>query len=145
MKRFDEDFEHGPLKLRPIVSNHNSASEKLAKLLVKILREILHHIPAHLDSRDDFQSRIPKRLENHQYFGSLDVRNLYGSIPLNDQYNVPSVFSSVTRFFATHHQETQFEGMIADDFNSLLILCLTSDSIYFKKNSQTNMWHTYGQ
>jgi len=132
-----KDHKSGILKLRPIVSNIDSAAEKLSKLLVKVLTPLLDHIPAYIDSRESLLQNLPSSLRQDQYFGSLDVVNLYGSIPLRAADSIPSVFDIVTNFFNEHNEETIFCGMKSEDFKTLLELGLLSDTICL--NAKTYM------
>ena len=73
----------------------------------------------------------------HERFGSLDVVNLYGSIPLVGEGNVYDVVSA---YFDSNRHQTVFDAMTGADFVELLHLALDSDyinidgSIYRQKN-----------
>ena len=63
-------------------------------------------------------------------FCSLDVCNLYGSIPLEDLNDkTPSVFTVAKRFFHQYKRDCELSSLSEDDFESLIRLCLSSDRI----------------
>jgi len=125
-----KDHKPGNLKCRPIVSNKGSASENLCIWLVKELKPLLDYIPAHLKSTAEFISLLPTTLPENTEFGSLDVQNLYGSIPLTDSENSPSIYRIVSQFIYEHRDETVLYVFSIDDVVSLLRLCLDFDSIF---------------
>ena len=70
-------------------------------------------------------------------FCSLDVCNLYGSIPLEDiNPNTPSVFTVAKRFFNKYKNDCELWALSDDDFDTLVRLCLASDTTtrVYKKN-----------
>ena len=55
---------------------------------------------------------------------------MYGSIPLEDiNDKTPSIFTVARRFFSQHKTNTDLESLSDDDFETLLRLCLFSDSV----------------
>ena len=68
---------------------------------------------------------------------SLDVTNLYGSIPINRSNNI---FEIASEFFQKYKKETPISELTKEDFSSLLELCLSSDiiSINGKAHKQVN-------
>ena len=65
-------------------------------------------------------------MKENERFGSLDVVNLYGSIPLTGPDNVYDVLQS---YFADNCHLTAFQDLQLDDFAVLLRLALESDSV----------------
>jgi len=130
-----KDHKDGTLKCRPIVSSIPAASRKLCILLSKVLKPILDYIPTHIKSSADFLSRIPPTIPENSYYGSLDVKNLYGSIPLVTSTNSPSVFDICSSIFMQYNEMTSFSGMERSDFLEILKLCLNFDSIYFEEKT----------
>ena len=61
-------------------------------------------------------------------FASLDVVNLYGSIPIEDGF-FSSALSTVSEFFGEHKAHTCLAELTSDDFCALLKLCLTADTV----------------
>ena len=75
--------------LRPIVSACGGPTEKTSWLLEKILTQLLPFIPAHLRNTEDYLNRLNSQYKDHQLpqnaiVFSMDVVNLYGSIPINE-------------------------------------------------------------
>jgi hypothetical protein len=72
-------------KIRPIVSNVNGPTKKLAWLLSKLLSPLLKNVPAHLENSLELINRIEMiektTKEEFNYPFSLDVVSLYTSIP----------------------------------------------------------------
>jgi len=124
-----KDHKQGPLKGRPIISTTNSAIKGVAKLINTILTPLLKpHVPAHLESTQDFKETIDNTtINNNQYFYSLDVTNLYGSIPINDEENTTGLITVVTKFFEQHQSASTMPGLSSSDFQCLLKICLTED------------------
>lgn len=73
------------IKIRPIVSNVNGPTRKLAWLMTNILTPTLKNIPAHLERSSDLLQTLidlpQQRKETYTYPFSLDVVSLYTSIP----------------------------------------------------------------
>jgi len=130
-----KDHKDGALKFRPIVSSFNAASRKLSICMAKVLKPLLALIPAHLESTKQFLEVLPNSLPQDSYFGSLDVKNLYGSIPLTTSTSTPSVFEVVSSFFSDNNKHTLLSGMHKADFCILLNLCLNFDTIYLNHNT----------
>ena len=62
-------------------------------------------------------------LDDIKGFCSLDVCNLYGSIPLEDlEDGTPGIFTIMKDFFSTHKTATDLQHISDDDFVSLLRL-----------------------
>ena len=115
------------IKGRPIVSASDTPSTSLCKLLGDLIKPLLDFIPAHLKDSNEFV----KRIRNYQWnkddnFGSLDVQNLYGSIPIEGNDNVIDI---VGNFFSQYKIHTEAKDITDCDFQSLLKLCIFSDKI----------------
>jgi hypothetical protein len=133
-----KDHKPGPLKGRPVVAAVDGPSTKLSRQLAGILNKLLHNIPAHLSSSTAFVDSISNLTINPNcQIASLDVSNLYGSIPLSGRDNI---FEIATNFFDQHRQETPIPQVSKEDFQSLLELCLCSDTISIngKPHTQSN-------
>lgn len=78
--------KHFPL--RPIASVHGTPTEKVDWLVSKILNQFLQFVPAHLKNSSDlidcFASIDKTKLNPRQMFLSLDVVQLYPSIPISE-------------------------------------------------------------
>jgi hypothetical protein len=66
-------------------------------------------------------------------FGSLDVTNLYGSIPLEDNNGEPGLITVMTNFFSDHHQSSIYPELHPIDFTQLLRVTLYED-VYAHQN-----------
>ena len=79
-----KDHKEGPLTCRPIISTCDSSVRQLSVLMSNTLNPLIPcHVEAHLPSTTHFISSIQHFTMEPEYtFGSLDVCNLYGSIPL---------------------------------------------------------------
>ena len=90
------------LKGRPIVNSSDAPGTTLCKIMSDIIKPLLRLIPAHLKDSSDFIREIKKhKWEDGDYFGSLDVTYLYGSIPLvgpNNVIDIASDFFEKKRF-----------------------------------------------
>ena len=82
-----KDHKEGELKARTIHAATDTPATRLSKVLSNPLKSILTHVPANLKSTEEFVSFI-STLDNVKSFCSLDVSNLYGSIPLNDRFSL---------------------------------------------------------
>jgi hypothetical protein len=61
---------------------------------------------------------------------SLDVCNLYWSIPLKDiDGDTPSIFTVTRRFFSEYKIDCELHALSNEDFEELVRLCLKSDSV----------------
>ena len=130
-----KDHKKGELKGRPIHAATDTPATRLSTFLVKSLNNILTHVPAHLKNTQEFIDFI-STLDDIKGFCSLDVCNLYGSIPLEDlEDGTPGVFTIMKDFFSTHKTATDLQHLSDDDFVSLLRLCITSDVVLIEGNS----------
>ena len=123
--------EGSELKGRPIHAATDTPATSLSKYLAKSLQELLKHIPAHLKNTDEFINFISNTDSNSvQGFCSLDVCNLYGSIPLTDiDDHTPSIFTVARRFFHQYKADCRLHALSDEDFEELVRLCLTSDRV----------------
>ena len=88
-----KDHKEGELKGRPIHAATDTPATQLSKYLAKELNTLLRYVPAHLRNTTDF-TELLNDLDGSSVCGSLEVCNLYGSIPLAD-YNekTPGIFT----------------------------------------------------
>jgi hypothetical protein len=132
-----KDHKEGEFKGRPIHAATDTPATKLSKFLAKSLQVLLRHVPAHLKNTDefiDFISDIDSELVHG--FCSLDVCNLYGSISLKDiDGDTPSIFTVARHFFSEHKADCELHALSDKDFEELVRLCLTSDSILIGNKS----------
>ena len=125
-----KDHKDGELKGRPIHAATDTPATPLAKYLTKSLNPLLKHIPAHLRNTEDFIEFLSEIDGDVQGFCSLDVCNLYGSIPLEDINNItPGVFTVTKRFFSKYRMECELSPLSGKDLEALVHLCLTSDTV----------------
>ena len=125
-----KDHKDGELKGRPIHAATDTPATSLSKYLTKSLNPLLKHIPAHLKNTEDFIEFLLEIDGDIQGFCSLDVCNLYGSIPLEDINNItPGVFTVVKRFFLKYKTGCELSPLSGKDFEALVRLCLTSDTV----------------
>ena len=77
--------------LRPIVSSCGDPLDKLSWFVQQILTQLLAFIPAHLTNTYEYLMRLtdkfPLKLPPGGIVFSLDVCNLYGSIPVQEGIN----------------------------------------------------------
>ena len=130
LKMLPKDHKDGPLKARPIVAAIDAPATRLSRYLSNILYDLIKvHVGAHIDSTQAFLNVIlPMKLNADHKFASLDIVDLYGSIPVDDDF-FPGVASVVGDFFDAHKTNTPLDTLSKDDFSSLVRLCLTSGLI----------------
>ena len=87
-----KDHKKGELKGRPIHAATDTPATRLLTFLVKSLNNILTHVAAHLKNTQEFIDFI-STLDDIKGFYSLDVCNLYGSIPSKTLKMEPLVYS----------------------------------------------------
>jgi len=138
-----KDHKSGPLKGRPIVAALDGPGVHLARFLSNCLNNLLCNVPAHLMNCDTFLDKIKDIYFQESYsFASLDIVNLYGSIPKQkSQEESFDIFDALRRFFNSHSEDDQFLRKITvDDFLQLIDMALNNDFVLFRKNQykQTN-------
>ena len=116
--------------LRPIVSTCGGPTEKTSWLLERILNQLLDKIPAHLRNTEEYLKRLKDKYPDHQLppnaiVFSIDVVNLYGSIPLTEGV------SAVDEMLKEYKDEIDLCGLSTDDVTSLLTHCLENNTFRF--------------
>jgi hypothetical protein len=112
--------------LRPIASVHNTAVEKLDWLANKILSQLVPFIPAHLPNSDSILTSLQPfmlSMSSNSHFISLDVVNLYPSIPISDG------ISACTQLFIQHKSEINCFGLDSSDLSTMLFHILSNYTI----------------
>jgi len=114
----------------------HSVVRNLAVWLAKILNPLVKQfVPAHIASSQDFIESIKDiHLNNSINFGSLDVTNLYGTIPLEDSDSHCGLISVLGDFWKEHKSHSLFPDLQDEDFISLVRLCLFEDCYYHAGN-----------
>ena len=119
--------------LRPIVSACGDPLDKLSWFLQNILTQILQFIPAHLTNTESYLSRMkslfPAGLPSKSIVFSLDVANLYGSIPIQEGIN------AVMDLIETNLSKVNTYGTTVKDIRCLLTHVLNNNFLRF--DSQT--------
>ena len=111
--------------LRLIVAACGDPLDKLSWFLQLILGQLLQFVHTHLPDSDTFLSRFkqtfPTRLPDNSIVFTMDVWNLYGSIPM--QEGIDSVMMLI------HDNITKIDlfGLSFTDFHSLLTHVLTNN------------------
>ena len=113
-----KDHKEG-VPLRPVISACGGPTEKMSCLLERILKQLLKYVPTHLWDTGDFLSKLGKHSQEQgipkdSIFFSIDVINLYGSIPISE------AIDAVCDTLGAHLQEVDTYGLTADDVRSLL-------------------------
>lgn len=121
----------GPeIKIRPIVSNVQGPTRKIAWLLSTILTPSLKYISAHLQDSNELIDKL-RNLSNEEkrqftYPISLDVVSLYTSIPPDD------AIDAALNFITNHNVKTY--GLNIDHLRKLMILI--TKNMYLEFNEQ---------
>ena len=115
------------VKIRPIVSNVNCPTTKISWLLDKALKPLLDSVEAHTESTNDLikrlTSRSPEVKEKYTYPFSLDVVNLFTSIP---QEGIVSVIKDLL-----DQQSYSFYHLGSEDIIKLLECVLANNYFMF--------------
>lgn len=116
--------------LRPIISACGGPTEKTSWLLERILNQLLQFVPAHLRNTDDYLKRLAEKYPDQQLpenaiIFSIDVVNLYGSIPLDEGV------TAVVDFVKEHQAEIDMCGLTPEDLAKLLTHCLENNCFRF--------------
>jgi hypothetical protein len=130
MKILPKDHKEGRLKGRPIIAATDAPARRLSQFLSKqLMGLVILHVPSYIGSTSDFIGTIKNfEMSSNFCFASLDVVNLYGSIPLNDN-DFSGALSVVTKFFEQHKEDCDIHAIDAADFRTLLSLSVTSDLV----------------
>ena len=131
-----KDHKPGVLKGRPIVAATDTPSTKLSRWLASFFKPLLKFIPSHVPSTAIFKERLLgiSRAINLSNFASLDVTNLYGSIPIEDSDDAIGVITTTVNFYERYKNDCVF-NLSSSDVGALLRLCLTSDIIHSNGNA----------
>jgi len=124
-----KDHKAGELKGRPIIASKDSAVRPLSQLLARLLNPLIkNHVNSHLQSTQMFISSLKSvNINSAIEFGSLDVENLYGSIPLDDGRNYRGLQTVICDFFREFKRESILPDLHEVDFAELLNICLHED------------------
>ena len=123
--------DHKPaVPLRPVVSGSGGPTEKTACLLETILKQLLSFVPTHLWDTKDFLTRVldhcnSQPLSEADIFFSIDVVNLYGSIPVDE------AIEAAKQKLDEHGQDIQTFGLSHNDICALLDQCLRNNVFSF--------------
>ncbi len=123
--RVDDHKE--PIKGRPVVAARDSEGYMLSKILAYILKPTLVKVRSHLESTQKFIESITQiTLESDEVFGSFDVVNLYGSIPLSGEEDAVTI---ATAFYDEHRLLSRAPGIPTNCMKELLTLSLHNSVI----------------
>ena len=115
--------------LRPIVSACGDPLDKLSWFLQCILSQLLSFIPAHLTNTQDYLTRLKDNFPNSfppkSIVFSIDVCNLYGSIPIKEGID------SVMKILEMNLNKISTFNLTLDDIRSLLTHVLTNNYVRF--------------
>ena len=105
--------------LRPVISACGGPTEKMSCLLERILKQLLKFVPTHLWDTGHFLTRLGQHSREHGIpkgciFFSIDVVNLYGSIPISE------AIDAVCDKLFVHLQDVDTFGLTLEDIRSLL-------------------------
>ena len=123
--------DHKPdVPLRPVVSNCDGPTEKTSILLEKILHQLVQFVPLHLKDTNDFLVKLKdfwsaNDIPEAAIFFSVDVVNLYGSIPLE------GAMEAVREMLESHKDDIDLCGLSVDDICDLLKECLSNNVFRF--------------
>ena len=115
--------------LRPIVSACGDPLDKLSWFLQCILTQLLSFIPAHLTNTQSYLARLkdkfPNGLPPKSIIFSIDVCNLYGSIPIKEGID------NVMKLIEANISKINTFSTTLDDIRSLLTHVLTNNFVRF--------------
>ena len=112
--------DHKPsVPLRPVISACGGPTEKTSCLLERILKQLLKYVPTHLWDTRDFLQKVSAHSEQYgvqenSIFFSIDVVNLYGSIPVGE------AIEAVRAKLDEHGRNIDTFGLSKDDISCLL-------------------------
>ena len=125
-----EDHKDGELKGRPIHAATDTPAMSLSKYLAKALQPLLKHVPANLRNTEELIEFISNTdSESVHEFCSLDVCNLYRSIPIELERRYPQQFYGCYAFFSKLKSYCELRDLSNHDFEQLIRLSLTSDNV----------------
>ena len=97
-----KEHKEGELKGSPIHAATDTPATGLSKFLARSLNSLLDFVPAHLRNTQEFIELISS-LHNIKGVCSLDVYNLYGSIPLEVKADgTPGIVCALRKLFSVH-------------------------------------------
>ena len=115
--------------LRPIVSACGDPLDKLSWLIQCILTQLLSLIPAHLSNTESYLAKMknafPVTVPPGSIIFSLDVSNLYGSIPINEG------IEAVMHLIESNVARVNMFGITPTDLRNLLSHVLTNNFVRF--------------
>ena len=116
--------------LRPVISGCDGPTKKTSCLLERILKQLLKFVPTHLWNTQDFLNKIRSHsmrngIPEGAIFFSIDVVNLYGSIPIAE------AIDAVTEKLKKHLRDIDTFGLTPDDVKVLLEQCLNENVFSF--------------
>ena len=117
---FIKDHKHGVGKypLRPIASVIHTPTEKVDWLVSSVISQLLQFIPAHLKSSkeliDIFTQTDKSKVKPEQVFISLDVVQLYPSIPIHD------AIQAILDLAAANWSNIDTKGLTIEDLSKCL-------------------------
>ena len=113
--------------LRPIASVNNTPTNKIDWLCSRILNQLVQFVPSHLPSSLTLIDSLNKQSlqPEDDVFVSLDVINLYPSVPITSALKV------VLDFSAAHWSEIDNFDLTLDQFNKLLSFASFNYEIQF--------------
>ncbi len=119
--------------LRPVASTLNTPTNKIDWLVSRILNQLLQYIPSYLKNTEHLLSKI-KNIPNTSFtkdhvFISLDVINLYPSIPISN------AISAVIKFAEKWWSHIDSFGFSLDDLKKCLSFISYNYEIQFENKS----------
>ena len=115
--------------LRPLASTVNTPTDKIDWLTSRILNQLLKFIPSHLMNTDNVINKLgaldKDQISNEQLFISLDVVNLYPSIPIDEAIKV------IIDFATEHWKDIDAFGLSTDDLRHCLTFIAHNYEIEF--------------
>lgn len=132
-----KDHKPGNLRGRPIISSIDSGVRKTQKFLSDLLQPLVERfIPTHLTSTSDFTNRLSSfnpPPDNDFVFASLDIVNLYGSIPLQAEGTL-DLLSCLREFFETFHMNSSASQLSWTDLESMFLMAGNEDVYIMEGN-----------
>lgn len=125
-----KEMTDGFYPLRPIASCRNNPTEKLDWFISKFLLQLIQYVPANLKNAEDLIEKLKEVHLNNSYsvFISLDVKNLYPSIPLQ------RAITEVVNFAKIHWCEINNYGVNPEEMEKMLrFICYNYEIAYNNK------------